>query len=139
MTEIKESGSEEAVCSILCEYDPDSLWIVSFYPESIRAVKRLLPPRVKTGLICSTDCDDPFAPPVLYTGADAILPRTNTFTQEMVTEAHRQGLSVITWTLNTPPEAYQKVASSGADGWVTDDPCGLRAWVNSPKQNSIRI
>jgi len=137
VAEIKESGSEEAVCSILCEYDPHFLWVVSFLPESIQTVKRLLP-RVKAGLICSTDCDDPFSP-VLSTGADAILPRQTIVTQEMVAEAHRQGLSVIIWTLNAP-EAYMKAVASGADGWVTDDPCALRTWVNQyPKNNTIRI
>ena len=137
VAEIKESGSEEAVCSILCEYDPHFLWIVSFLPESIRTVKRLLP-RVKAGLICSTDCDEPFSP-VLSTGADAILPRTDNLTHEMVAEAHRQGLSVIIWTLNTP-EAYLKAVASDADGWVTDDTCALRTWVNHyQKNNTIRI
>jgi len=127
VTELKESDSEEVVCNILREYNPDSLWIVSFLPESIREVKRLLP-RVKAGLICSTDCTDPFSQ-VFDACADAILPRTDEFTPEMAAEAHRLGLSVIVWTLNTP-EAYQKAAECGADGWVTDDPCGLRAWVN---------
>ncbi|MDE4907657.1 glycerophosphodiester phosphodiesterase [Methanogenium marinum] len=137
VAEIKESGSEEAICRVLSKYDPDSFWVVSFQLESIREVKRLLP-RVKTGLICSTDCENPFSP-VLAIGADAILPRTDNVTQEMVAEAHRQGLSVIIWTLNTP-EAYMKAAASGADGWVTDDPCGLRVWVNrNLKNNSIRI
>lgn len=137
VTELKEPGSEEAICTILREYDPDSLWIISFHPESIRVVKRLLP-RVKTGLICSTDCTDPFSP-VLAAGADAILPRTDNVTPEMVAEAHRQGLSVIIWTPNTP-EAYLKAAASGVDGWVTDDPCGLRAWVNQYQKNySIMI
>ncbi len=126
MAELKEPGSEEAVCSILCEYDPDSFWVVSFHPESIRAVKRMLP-RIKAGLICSMDCEDPVSP-VLLAGADAILPRQTIVTQEMTGEAHRQGLSVIIWTLNTP-EAYQRATGCDADGWVTDDPCLLRAWV----------
>ena len=132
MTEIKEPGSEEAVCSILREYHPDSLWIVSFYPESILAVKRLLP-CLKAGLICSIDCEDPVSS-VLLAGADAILPRTDNVTQEMIEEAHRRGVLVIIWTLNTP-EAYRRASLFGADGWVTDDPCGLRAWVNHSLKN----
>lgn len=127
VTEIKERGSEEAVCSILSAYDPALLWVVSFHPESIREVKRLLP-RVKAGLICSTDCRDPFSP-VREVGADAIVPRTDKVTREMVDEAHRLGLFVIVWTLNTP-DAYRCARTAGADGWVTDDPCGLRAWVD---------
>ncbi|WAI01697.1 glycerophosphodiester phosphodiesterase [Methanogenium organophilum] len=126
VTEIKEPGSEEAVCAILGNYDPVSLWIVSFHPESVRKVKRLLP-SVKAGLICSTDCSDPFSP-VRDAGADAILPRTDRVSSEMVREAHQQGLSVIVWTLNAP-DAYRRARSSCADGWVTDDPCGLRAWL----------
>lgn len=128
VTEIKEAGSEEAVCSVLSGYDPSSLWVVSFHPESIREVKHLLP-RVKAGLICSTDCRDPCSP-VRKAGADAIVPRSDAVTREMVDEAHRQGLIVIVWTLNTP-EAYQRARASGADGWVTDDPCGLRAWADN--------
>ena len=128
VAEIKEPGSEAAVCTVLREYDPASLWVVSFHAESVRAVKRLLP-RVRAGLICSTDCSDPLSP-VREAGADAIVPRTDTVSPEMVCEAHRQGLSVIVWTLNTP-EAYRRAQTTGADGWVTDDPCGLRAWVNN--------
>ena len=127
VAEIKEPGSEAAVCAILQEYNPACLWIVSFHPESVREVKRLLP-CVRAGLICSTDCSDPFFP-VRRAGADAIVPRTDKVSSEMVCEAHRQGLSVIVWTLNTP-EAYRCARESGADGWVTDDPCGLRAWMN---------
>ncbi|WFN35597.1 glycerophosphodiester phosphodiesterase [Methanogenium sp. S4BF] len=126
VAEIKEPGSEGVICSILREYDPDPFWIVSFHSESIREAKRLLP-CVKTGLICSTDCADPFAS-VHAAGADAILPRTDTVTQEFTTEAHRQGLSVVIWTVNSP-EAYRRAAAWDADGWVTDDPCSLRAWA----------
>ena len=137
ITEIKESGSEKAVCDVLQKYDSGSFWVVSFHLESIRKVKKYLP-QVKTGLICSMDCDDPLSS-VIASGADAVVPRSDHVTKEMVAGAHRQGLSVIIWTLNTP-EAYMKAAVSGADGWVTDDPCGLRAWVNhSLKNNSIII
>ena len=131
VTEIKEPGSEEAVCTILREYAPASLWVVSFHPESVREVKRLLP-RVKAGLICSTDCSDPLSP-VREAGADAVVPRTDKVSSEMVREAHRQGLSVIVWTLNTP-DAYRCARECGADGWVTDDPCGLRAWLEQSEE-----
>ena len=131
VTEIKERGSEEAVCAILENHDAASLWVVSFHKESIMKVKGLLP-RVKTGIICSIDCSDPFSP-VREAGADAIVPRSDTVSSEMVCEAHRQGLSVIIWTLNTPA-AYLRAWESGADGWVTDEPCGLRLWLEQSQK-----
>lgn len=137
VAEIKDVGSEEAVCRAFQEYDPGFFWIVSFHPESISTVKRLLP-RVKTGLICSTDCADPFAP-VQAAGADAIVPRADTALREVTAEAHRRGFAVIVWTLNTP-EAYRRAAACNADGWVTDDPCALRDWVNRVQNDKgIRI
>jgi glycerophosphoryl diester phosphodiesterase len=137
VAEIKEPGSEEAICGIIGEYSFDAFLVVSFHHESIRKVKRLLP-QIKTGFICDTDCTDPFAL-VHAIGADAILPRTDTITPDFTAKAHRRGLSVILWTLNSP-EAYQRAAACEADGWVTDDPCRLRAWLNrSRKDNGIII
>ncbi len=137
VAEIKEPGSEEVICNILREYPPDAFWVVSFHPDSIREVKRLLPP-IKTGLICAMDGADSFA--LVHTaGADAILPRADVVTQDFTAQAHRRGLSVIVWTLNSP-KAYEGAAACKADGWVTDDPCGLRAWVHRfPNDNGIRI
>ncbi len=137
VAEIKEPGSEEAICNILREYTPDAIWIVSFHPESIHETKRLLPP-IRTGLICDTDCTDPFAS-VHAADADAILPRTDSVTLDFTAQAHCRGLSVIVWTLNSP-ESYRRAAACDVDGWVTDDPCGLRAWLNRfLNDNGIRI
>ncbi len=44
---------------------------------------------------------------------------------ELVEKAHRRGLIVFTWTLNTE-EDIKKAMEIGVDGFATDDPCFAR-------------
>ncbi len=121
--EIKEPGSEKAVCGVLSREAPDDLWIVSFHPESLSAA-RLLLPGAGTGLIVSRMADD-LGGEAVQAGAGAILLKYDLLSPDLVDECHDQGLRVISWTLDTTAE-FEKAARSGIDGLASDDPCAAR-------------
>jgi glycerophosphoryl diester phosphodiesterase len=120
VVEIKEPGSEEAVCAHLARVRPDPLLVVSFHPESIRRVGDLLG-GVSTGVIYSRDLDDPVRLAVSV-NATTILPKFSRVTPALVEAAHAEGLSVVAWTLNTEEE-FARAVSLGIDGFASDDPC----------------
>lgn len=120
VVEIKEPGSEGAVCEHLARVKPDPLLVVSFYPESIRRVGDLLG-GVATGVIYSRELADPVRLAVSV-HATAILPKFPRVIPALVEEAHAGGLSVIAWTLNTETE-FARAVSLGIDGFASDDPC----------------
>jgi len=120
VVEIKESGSEGAICAILRNYRPDNLFIVSSSQESVSLAKLFLL-GIRTGLIYSKEPAS-LINLALSIHADALLPKKNLLNRELVAEAHLNGILVIPWTVNKPEEIRDAV-SSGADGFVTDDPC----------------
>ncbi len=123
IVEIKEPGTEEIVCSVLLENLPERCMLVSFHEESVATAKRLLP-GAGAGLIFSEEREDPVGDAGRL-GADAILPRFDRLTGDLVGEAHARGLLVIPWVLNTA-EDIRQAAGLGADGFATDDPCMAR-------------
>lgn len=133
--EIKEKGSEETVCRVLSGYDPEKLFVVSFHEESIRKVKDLLP-GVRTGFIFSRCGEDPLSFAVSVR-ADAILPRKDLLTSSLVDPAHRLGLIVIPWVLNTGDDVLA-AQDAGADGFASDDPCTMRAFLTDAEKTRRR-
>ncbi len=123
IVEIKEPGIEEVVSSVLLENLPEDLFIVSFHDRSVATAKRLLP-GAGAGLIFSARRDDPVRDAVLL-GADAILPRFDLLTEDLVREAHNRHLLVIPWVLNHSPEV-RRAYELGVDGFASDDPCRAR-------------
>ncbi len=121
--EIKEPGTEEIVCSTLLGNLPERCMLVSFHEESVAMAKRLLP-GAGAGLIFSEEREDPVRDAESL-GADAILPRFDRLTGDLVSGAHARGLLVIPWVLNTA-EAIRQAANLGVDGLATDDPCMAR-------------
>ncbi len=118
--EIKEPGSEVAVCSLLDTYPKDDIFIVSFHEDSLRTVKNLLP-SIKTGYIFSEPNDNPVSKAVGL-GADAIIPRLDRLSPDLIETAHESRIFVIPWTPNTPHQ-IGKALKLGADGIITDKPC----------------
>jgi glycerophosphoryl diester phosphodiesterase len=131
IVEIKEKGSEETVCRMMREYDPEKLIFVSFHEESIRKVKDLLQ-YVRTGFIFSRGGGDPLLIAV-SARADAVLPRKDLLTSSLVEEAHRQGLIVVPWVLNGEDEVLA-AEDAGADGFASDDPCRMRALLRDAEK-----
>ena len=121
--EIKEPGSEEAVCRVLSREGVEDLWIVSFHAESLNAARALLP-LAKTGLIVSRTAGD-LPGEAVHLGAGSILLKYDLLSPSLVAACHDQGLLVISWTLDTPAE-FEKAAGFGVDGLASDDPCAAR-------------
>jgi len=126
VVEIKEPGSEAAVCGLLRMQRPDPLYIVSFHPESVKEVQELLP-GAAVGWIYSRPPPYPVGTARRH-GATVILPKYGLLTDALVDEAHRHGLEVVPWTLNSAEE-WQRARDLGVDGFATDDPCGASAYL----------
>ena len=128
--EIKEPGSEQAVCSLLEKYPGDDVFIVSFHEESLRVVKNLISP-IKTGYIFSEPNDNPVSKAVRLK-ADAIIPRLDRVSAELIDTAHQNRILVIPWTPNTSRQ-IRRAIKLGADGIITDDPCMAHRFLNESK------
>ncbi len=81
-------------------------------------------PSLKTGLIFSKAFENPV---LLALGikADALLPKSELASRELVEKAHRHDLMVFPWTLNTEKE-IRRARDLGVDGFASDDPCFAR-------------
>lgn len=126
VVEIKEPGSEDLICRMLADNGPDDLFVVSFYPDVLVTVRRLLP-GAKTGYIYSKAVSDPVQA-AMAVGADVLLPRKDRADRVIVRRAHDCGLLVFLWTLNTGEE-FEEAVVMDADGFATDDPCSARTFL----------
>ena len=79
-----------------------------------------------------TDHDKTFAHIAAITGAEILSPEQSLVTPENVAEAHKHGIQVAPWTVNTP-EGWQKMADAHVDAIITDDPAALLAWLRAHK------
>ncbi len=125
VVEMKEEGLEDLVVEIL---EGSSSMVTSFYHSSLREIKELS--NLRTGIIISALPVKPVEL-ALWAGADAIFPKR--VNPRLFKEAHRHGLSVYPWTVNTKEEASW-LLRLGADGLVTDDPCRIREVADQPVQ-----
>ncbi|NYT07843.1 MAG: glycerophosphodiester phosphodiesterase [Methanomicrobiales archaeon] len=123
--EIKEPGSEEAVCGVLAREAPEDLWIVSFHAGCISAAHDLIP-AAETGLIVSRMAGD-LPGQAADLGAGAILLKYDLLSPDLIAACRDLGLKVISWTLNTPAE-FEHAAGLGIDGLASDNPCAARQY-----------
>ncbi len=111
----------------------DKLLISSFDGGVLKEVKAQNE-RCKTGLLypqVSKFISDKFLPPLFYAKkihADAIHPHKGYVDKLLVHEAHRLGLKVNVWTVNSMKKAAELV-KIGVDGIITDCPFEIRAVV----------
>lgn len=126
--EIKEPGSEGPVCRVLKKKMPERLYIVSFHPESIVSMQRLLP-GVNTGIIVSRHLADP--PGVAAgLGVPAILLEFGLLTRDLIEECRKREIALISWTVNKPEE-FRKADDLNIDGIVSDHPCRARHYFRA--------
>jgi len=126
--EIKEAGSEEKICAVIRERGFENIMLVSFSPHAIKNANKILP-NLKTGLIFSIAFTNP-ARLALGIKANALLPKSELASRELVEEAHRHNLMVFPWTLNTEQE-IKRAKDIGVDGFASDDPCFARGLLVS--------
>ena len=114
----------------------DRVIVLSFGADNLERIHQL-DDQIMTGFLF----DEPLPNAVELTlrmGARQMAPRGNLVTPDLVEQAHRADLSVVTWTLNEP-EQMRAALAAGVDGVMTDYPDRLRAvmdeWFSSPVQN----
>ncbi|QHN02879.1 glycerophosphodiester phosphodiesterase [Granulicella sp. WH15] len=77
-----------------------------------------------------TDGDKGFAHIARITGAEILSPDDSLVTPEEVAQAHKIGVQVAPYTINTP-EGWRRMADAHVDAIITDDPAGLLSWLRS--------
>ncbi len=125
--EIKEAGREENICAVI-KRGFENIMLVSFSHQAIKNVKEMLP-NLKTGLIFSKVFENPVQL-ALGIEANALLPKLEITSRELVKKAHRHGLLIFPWTLNTEQE-IKRAMDMGVDGFASDDPCFARGLLLS--------
>ena len=123
LLEIKEPGSEEAVLKEVKKRKlEERAIIISFHEDALEKVRKL-DSKIQTGLIYAT-YKGKYRNPIeaaLALKASYVLPLYRFTHTKNVEEAHRNGLKVIVWTINTREEA-EEYARKGVDGIASDYP-----------------
>jgi glycerophosphoryl diester phosphodiesterase len=123
---LRTDGLERDTLHLVRQYGlQDRVMISSFNPLSLFRV-RLLDPSIRTGLLYSPDMgwwgkDARFAG---WLHVDALHPYFETVTPQMLSNAHRRGLAVNTWTVNDEMR-ISSLCSSGVDAIIGDSPARL--------------
>lgn len=100
--------------------------VLSFDPETLLTLRRL-DASVMTGLLAEKAQPD-LIRAALDIGARQLCPHSDLVTRELVEQAHRADLHVVTWTVNDA-EKMRAAIDAGVDGIMTDLPDRLRAAI----------
>lgn len=117
--ELKETGVENQVISLVRQNDlHENVIVVSFIEEALRKVREL-DEKVETGLLYVKHKNPVKAASEIK--ASYLLPFYKFTHTANVKKAHENGLKIIVWTINKPEEVaeYKK---KGVDGIVSDKP-----------------
>lgn len=119
LVEVKEEGAEEAVAEAVKELGVEK-WVavVSFSSRVLESFRKLLP-AVPVGLIYAKPV--PAVEECRRIGCDILLPHFRLATKKLADFAHRAGLKVVAWTVNSE-ELAKKLYASAVDAMATDDP-----------------
>lgn len=100
--------------------------VISFDPATLLSLRRL-DASIMLGLL-SEEAKPNLVKAAIDCGARQICPRFDFLTPELVEEAHRADLQVVTWTVNER-EQMRAAMKLGVDGIMTDVPDRLRAAI----------
>jgi glycerophosphoryl diester phosphodiesterase len=129
LVEIKEAGYEKKVLEAVKKAKlKDRAIIVSFHEHALSSVRKA-DGKVETGLIYVRYRSHEFKNPIdaaLKLKAQYLIPLYRFTHTKNVEDAHRNGLKVIVWTINTLKEAKEYMAK-GVDGIASDKPDILKA------------
>jgi glycerophosphoryl diester phosphodiesterase len=109
-------GAENAARSI----------VLSFDPQTLLALRRL-DASVMMGLLVEEAKPD-LVQAALNAGARQLCPRFDLVTRDLIEQAHRSDLHVVTWTVNDA-EKMRAALDAGVDGIMTDLPDRLQAVI----------
>ncbi|MGH9716573.1 MAG: glycerophosphodiester phosphodiesterase [Candidatus Acidiferrales bacterium] len=100
--------------------------VISFDPATVLSLRRL-DASIMLGLLAE-DAKPGLVKKAQDCGARQICPRFDSVTPELISEAHRLDLHVVTWTVNER-EKMRAAIDRGVDGIMTDVPDRLRAVI----------
>jgi glycerophosphoryl diester phosphodiesterase len=127
LIELKETGVEEKVLSLVCENGlQKNVIIVSFIEDALRKIREL-DTEVETGLIYVRH-RNPIKVALELKAGYLISFYKFTHTAN-VQKAHENGLKVVVWTINEPEEVAE-YAKKGVDGIASDKPDILAKYGN---------
>ena len=127
--ELKETGIEEQVLSIVHKKVLEkNVVITSFLEDALRKVREL-DRDIETGLIYANHKNPVKAASDLK--ANYLLPFYRFTHTANVDKAHKNGLKVVVWTINNPQEV-EEYAKKGVDGIASDNPDILMVNASQP-------
>ncbi len=126
--ELKVVEAAEPLASGILEKAAERITLISFHPEALRRMKRVLPDQ-RLGLILSGAPPDA-AERARSLDADLVSLEAEYLSAEAVERCRRAALKVTAWTVNEP-EQMQRVVELGVDGIATDRPDLLAGIVRS--------
>ena len=114
---------------ILQSFDFRTLEAMRKFDSGIRLSALFEDPRADA-LMGLSDHDKSFTHVAEITGAEILSPDQSLVTPEAVAEAHKRGLQVAPWTINTP-KGWQQMADAHVDAIITDDPAACLTWLRA--------
>jgi len=118
-------GVERAVISALRGRKESKAAVVLCFDASVLDRIHQLDRLLMTGLLFETGGED-MVREAVRVGARQIGPRGDCVTPELIADAHRRGLKMITWTINEAAQ-MRALAAIGVDGIITNHPDRLIA------------
>ena len=114
------SGAEHALVGALRASGEIVRVIVMSFDLAVLAKVRNSEPLIVTGYLCEKPGPNAVREAVEI-GARQILPRCDHVTRDLIEEAHKSDLKVVTWTVNDPAQA-KALVDMRVDGIITDYP-----------------
>ncbi len=100
---------EERVVESVVAAGMESRVILISFDHAILKKSKQLNPKIATGILYDRPLKDPFSR-AKEMRADALFPRRNLVTKDLIEKAHKKGLAVATWTVNEPREMKKLLA-----------------------------
>ncbi len=132
--EIKPGGAwgiEHALVGALRDAQEAARAVLLSFDASTLAALRRLEPTLMTGFLFSRSADGAVKR-ALEVGARQLAPRGDLVSSELVRQARRVDLQVVTWTINEP-DHMRVLAATGVDGIMTDYPDRLVSVLGESK------
>jgi glycerophosphoryl diester phosphodiesterase len=116
--ELKVSGEEEVVSSLLSAHRPQCGYVVSSFLPDVLLRLREIDPSLPLGYICERpeDAERWTSLPI-----NMFIPQYSLVSRHLVDDVHARRMQVLTWTVNSREELLL-LAVWGVDGLISDDP-----------------
>ncbi|SNS24539.1 glycerophosphoryl diester phosphodiesterase [Actinacidiphila glaucinigra] len=124
--EIKDVAAARVLAGVMRERDlVERVDVLSFHDEALAEIRELLPD-ARTVLVAQGPMGSEIVTRAQAVGARLVSLSLRRISLALVQECHRAGISVISWTVNTPAD-LALARALGLDGVVTDMPAVKRA------------